>query len=138
LCNQVLEHVFNPDEFIQEINRVLRHGGVILLTVPFIWDEHEQPFDYARYSSFGLKALIEKKGFQIEKHEKINPNLAAIFQLFNCYLHKILPKSLFIHFLAYALIMAPISLLGVVLGKLLPNNQDLYLDQIIIAKKTTK
>ena len=60
LCNQVLEHVFNPDEFLLKINRVLKNDGKLLLTVPFVWDEHEQPFDYARYSSFGLKALIEK------------------------------------------------------------------------------
>jgi SAM-dependent methyltransferase len=51
LTSEVLEHVFNPDEFLSEINRVLRNGGVLLLTVPFVWDEHEQPFDYARYSS---------------------------------------------------------------------------------------
>ena len=54
LCNQVLEHVFNPDEFVQEMNRVLKPDGKLLLTVPFVWDEHEQPYDYARYSSFGL------------------------------------------------------------------------------------
>src|SRR3546814_19368424 len=34
LCNQVLEHVFNPDDFLQEIHRVLREGGMLLLTVP--------------------------------------------------------------------------------------------------------
>jgi SAM-dependent methyltransferase len=136
LCNQVLEHVFNPEEFIKEIHRVLKPNGVIILTVPFMWDEHEQPFDYARYSSFGLKALIEKNGFIIEKQKKINPNLAAIFQLFICYFYKFLPKPLIIRLIINAIIFAPISLLGIVLGKLLPNNQNLYLDQIILAKKT--
>ena len=42
LCNQVLEHVFNPDEFLSEIHRVLRQDSRLLLTVPFVWDEHEQ------------------------------------------------------------------------------------------------
>ena len=60
LCNQVLEHVFNPDEFLREIVRALKPGGRLLLTVPFVWDEHEQPYDYARYSSFGLRDLLEK------------------------------------------------------------------------------
>ena len=36
LTSEVLEHVFNPDEFLSEINRVLRDGGVLLLTVPFV------------------------------------------------------------------------------------------------------
>ena len=57
---EVFEHVFNPDEFLSEIYRVLKNGGFLLMSVPFIWDEHEQPFDFARYSSFGLKFLLDK------------------------------------------------------------------------------
>ena len=71
LCNQVLEHVFNPQEFLGELGRVLARGGRLLLTVPFVWDEHEQPFDYARYSSFGLKALLEQHGFRVLQHRKL-------------------------------------------------------------------
>jgi SAM-dependent methyltransferase len=67
----VLEHVFNPDDFLNEVNRVLKPSGKLLLTVPFVWDEHEQPYDYARYSSFGLRSLLEKHGFSIVKHEKV-------------------------------------------------------------------
>ena len=40
LSNQVFEHVFNPNEFLKEINRVTKMGGVFM-TVPFVWDEHE-------------------------------------------------------------------------------------------------
>ena len=58
ICNQVLEHVFNPDQFVRELRRVLKSRGLLLLTVPFVWDEHEQPRDYARYTSFGLKSLV--------------------------------------------------------------------------------
>ena len=58
LTNQVFEHVFNPTEFLSEINRVLKPNGYLLLTVPFVWDEHEQPFDYGRYSSFGISTCL--------------------------------------------------------------------------------
>lgn len=27
VCNEVLEHVFNPDDFLQEMHRILRGGG---------------------------------------------------------------------------------------------------------------
>jgi SAM-dependent methyltransferase len=138
LCNQVLEHVFNPNEFVAEMRRVLKPGGCLILTVPFVWDEHEQPFDYARYSSFGLRALFEHHGFAIEGHKKINPNVSVIFQLINAYLYKILPKPLIVHVLVCATLMAPISYLGVLLSKILPENEDLYLDQIILARKLPK
>ena len=49
LCTQVLEHVPDPQLFIREIRRVLRPDGKLLLTVPFIWNEHECPFDFFRY-----------------------------------------------------------------------------------------
>jgi len=65
IFTQVLEHIFNPEQFLSEVNRVLKKDGLILLTVPFVWDEHSQPYDYARYSSFGLKHLLEKHGFKI-------------------------------------------------------------------------
>lgn len=137
LCNQVLEHVFNPNEFVAEMHRVLKPGGRVVLTVPFIWDEHEQPFDYARYSSFGLRALFEQSGFAIEQHRKINANLSVIFQLINAYLYKVMPKSLILQALVCVTVMAPISYLGVLLAKIFPANEDLYLDQIILARKSS-
>lgn len=135
LCNQVLEHVFNPDEFLGEMHRVLRPGGGVVLTIPFVWDEHEQPYDYARYSSFGLRALFERHGFTIEYQKKVNANVAVIFQLLNAYIYKVLPKSLPVLALACIVLMAPISYLGAFLGWVLPDNEDLYLDQIILARK---
>ncbi len=138
LCNQVLEHVFNPDEFVGEIHRVLKPGGRMVLTVPFVWDEHEQPFDYARYSSFGLRALVEQHGFAIERQRKINANVSVIFQLINAYLYKVVPRPLIVHLIVCATVMAPISCLGVLLSKVFPDNEDLYLDQIIVAKKLSQ
>lgn len=135
LCNQVLEHVFNPAEFLTEIHRVLKRDGGIVLTVPFVWDEHEQPWDYARYSSFGLTALFEESGFTIERRTKINANISILFQLFNAYLYKLLPNSPRVHLLVCATIMAPVSLIGQFLGRVLPANEDLYLDQIVFARK---
>lgn len=138
LCNQVLEHVFNPDEFLGELRRVLKPDGKLLLTVPFVWDEHEQPYDYARYSSFGLNALFKKNGFNIVKHNKIGTDASIIFQLMNAYIYKItvgLPNSLRI--LMMLTVMAPINFLGLIFSRILPKNPDLYLDHIVLAEKIT-
>jgi len=139
ICNQVLEHVFNPDQFLHEILRVLKPGGDLLLTVPFVWDEHEQPWDYARYSSFGLKSLLERNGFVVVEQRKTNADARVLFQLINAYLYKILQTSnAKVNLLVCVVIMAPFNVLGILLGKLLPANPDLYLDQVVLARKRTE
>lgn len=136
LCNQVLEHVFEPDLFLTEINRVMKSRGKLLLTIPFVWDEHEQPFDYARYSSFGLKALLEKNGFKILIHEKIGDDASILFQLTNAYLYKVTIKwNRYIRAIFAVLIMGGINLLGLLAKFISPKNADLFLDQIVIAEK---
>jgi SAM-dependent methyltransferase len=136
MLNQVFEHVFNPDEFFQEVNRVLKQGGRLLMTVPFIWDEHEQPHDYARYSSFGLTWILSKHGFQIVKQNKSVNDLGLLFQLLNGFTYKkIVTKNLIVNHILYLFLMAPINILGVIVSKLSPKNDDLYLDNIILAEK---
>ena len=135
VTNQVLEHVFNPDEFLDEINRVLKVGGKLLLTVPFVWDEHEQPYDYARYSSFGLKSLLEKHGFEIIKHHKSVNDFGVIVQLLNAYLYKITYRIPLLRQLTTITLGAIINFLGIVISFILPKNNDLYLDNILLARK---
>lgn len=136
LCNQVLEHVFEPAQFLGEIHRVLAPGGKLLLTIPFVWDEHEQPWDYARYSSFGLKALLQRHGFVVRRHEKLLDDASMLFQLLNAYCFKVLrTRSAALNLLVVALVMAPLSALGWLAGRLLPRNPDLFLDQIVVAER---
>ncbi|MCK4816592.1 class I SAM-dependent methyltransferase [bacterium] len=136
VTNQVFEHVFNPDEYLSEIYRVLKPGGTLLMTVPFVWDEHEQPYDFARYSSFGLKAVLERNGFQVIKQRKSVPDIRVIFQLINAYLYKItVSKNPYLNLFMTILLMAPFNILGELLAKILPQNMDLYLDNIALARK---
>ena len=136
ICNQVLEHVFAPEIFLAEIRRVLKSGGNLLLTVPFVWDEHEQPWDYARYSSFGLKSLLEKNGFEVAEQHKINADVRVLFQLVNAYLYKVLwTRQPIANLLVCGVVMAPFNILGALLYRLLPANPDLYLDQLVLARK---
>ncbi len=136
LCNQVLEHVFNPDQFLCEIARILKPGGKLLLTVPFVWDEHEQPHDYARYSSFGLRALLEKNGFRLIVHKKLGADASTLFQLLNAYLFKVIPPTpLALRMLLTATVMAAVNLLGLLARSLLPSNPDLFLDHVVLAER---
>ena len=136
LCNQVLEHVFNPEKFLSEINRVLKNGGKFVISVPFVWDEHEQPYDFARYSSFGLKHLFEKHGFEIISTQKTCNDIRVIFQLINAYIFKCLQiKSFKIRFIFQTFLTAPFTVLGIILNRILPKNNDLYLDNVLLIRK---
>ena len=136
VANEVFEHVFNPDEFLGEISRVLKNDGVLLMTVPFIWDEHEQPYDYARYSSFGLKSILESHGFKVIEQRKSVDDIRVIFQLINAYLYKILVSSNpYVNLFTTLLFIAPFNVIGELMGFLLPRNSDLYLDNIVLAVK---
>jgi SAM-dependent methyltransferase len=136
LCNQVLEHVFNPDQFLGEVSRVMKPGAKMLLTVPFVWDEHEQPFDYARYSSFGLKALLERNGFRVLRHEKLAADISTLFQLANAYLYKISERWNKYVRLGFTLsVLGMVNLLGLIVRLTLPKNTDLFLDHVVLAEK---
>ncbi|MGE5457135.1 MAG: class I SAM-dependent methyltransferase [Methanococcaceae archaeon] len=62
---QVMEHLPEPLEFLKEIRRVLKTGGHVLLTTPFMWGEHSEPYDFFRYTRYGLKYLSEKAGLSV-------------------------------------------------------------------------
>lgn len=65
LSTQVLEHVANPFEAIQEAERVLRSGGVLLLSVPHLSRLHELPHDYFRFTENGLRHLAQVGNFEV-------------------------------------------------------------------------
>lgn len=136
VTNQVFEHVFDPDNFIKELHRVLKPNGKVLLTVPFVWDEHEQPNDYARYSSFGLTHILEKNGFKVLLLTKSVDDFRIIFQLVNLFIYKKLVTRIgLVNRLMILTFIAPLNIIGLVIAKIFPSNSDLYLDNIVVAQK---
>jgi ubiquinone/menaquinone biosynthesis C-methylase UbiE len=57
---EVFEHIFNLEEILKEINRVMKVSGKILITCPFAICEHEVPNDFARYSSYAINIFLKK------------------------------------------------------------------------------
>lgn len=57
-CLEVLEHVRRPEAAAAAIRRVLRPGGLLVGSTPFLLGIHDQPHDYYRYTSHGLRHLF--------------------------------------------------------------------------------
>ncbi len=63
LLTQMLEHVPDPAAVLGEAARVLRPRGEVFLTVPFVWELHELPFDFWRFTPASLERLLRGAGF---------------------------------------------------------------------------
>lgn len=136
---QVLEHVFDPDRFMSEAFRVLKPNGRLLLTVPLLGEEHEQPHDYGRYTSFGLRHLLAKHGFSVVSLHRSCLAPAAFFQLFVTYVFKLtVTRNPIINAFLGLFLYAPFSLLGIVSPYVLPANDDFYLDNVVCAVKPSR
>lgn len=101
VLNQSLEHIFDVNATIAEIERILKHGGVVLVTAPQTMRNHTAPVasknvphhnfdinqhpywnvDYWRFTKFGLILLF--KNFHIDKIEETNTYLVTLVQLIN-------------------------------------------------------
>jgi SAM-dependent methyltransferase len=78
LCTEVLEHVSDPLAFLADLKRVLRQGGTLILTVPWSARLHHLPYDYSRFTRFGLIALLGTAGFSVVNIEERGNDIAVI------------------------------------------------------------
>lgn len=92
ICNQVLEHVPEPGATLTELNRVLMPGGRILLTAPLYFAEHQQPYDFYRYTRFSLKRLFEEAGFRVDRIGWLEGYFGTMSYSFR-QMHDALPKN---------------------------------------------
>lgn len=67
LCLQVLEHLPDPQKATHEIFRILRTGGIAIITVPHLSRIHDEPNDFQRFTEYGIRVLMEDAGFQMEE-----------------------------------------------------------------------
>jgi len=139
LCSEVAEHLFDLPAALAEMNRVLKKGGKLLLTCPFVWGEHEAPYDYARYTQFALKDILEKSGFSIVEYNKKGTFIEAITQMRVLYFVEtagpVLAKLSYPGALFLKVSVFMINAWGKFKNWLLPARHGLYLSNILLAEK---
>ena len=139
LCSEVFEHIFNLPDILLELNRVMKPGAPILITCPFVWKEHEEPHDYARYTLFALDHLLTRAGFKKEIAEK-SGNFAeviaqlTVLMLFDKFYGKA-NRFLLTRYLYTGLCIWLPNAVGALLSRLLPNEQKMYLNNVLVYRK---
>lgn len=134
LCNDVLEHVPDPAGLITALHDVLKPGGNLFLSAPQGWGQHQGPHDYFRFTSYALRMLFERAGFEVLE---IRPLGGFFYYLANRI--QMLPIMLFpptrqkpLDLLLLPLKLAATGLFGVLIPMML-----MPLDQLDPAKNTT-
>jgi glycosyltransferase involved in cell wall biosynthesis len=79
ICEHVLEHVEEPKKAIEEISRVLKPQGLLLLVTPFSWPIHDKPFDLWRFSEEGLRHLLMYNFTEVKFQPIGNPTKPRLF-----------------------------------------------------------
>jgi SAM-dependent methyltransferase len=78
LCISILEHADNPYEIILESKRILQPGGLLFISVPWLFESHMEPHDYWRFSVWQLNRWFETAALQIVSVEAVNDCVGLI------------------------------------------------------------
>ena len=63
---QVMEHLPDPVRAVRELARVARPGARLFYSGPMHYEEHEKPFDFYRYTQFGVRHVLEEAGWRVD------------------------------------------------------------------------
>ncbi|MEQ1794864.1 MAG: methyltransferase domain-containing protein [Nitrospira sp.] len=82
LLLDVLEHVRDPAFVVGEVRRLLKPNGRAVVSLPFLYREHETPHDFLRLTAFGAQELFKGNGAEVLKIRKVGNAYYALFTLF--------------------------------------------------------
>jgi len=151
LMFQVLEHVDDPEKVVNEAARVLKPGGFLIISVPFLYPLHDMPYDVGRYTKTALAGFVDRSNLYLVKIKSQGGFFDFLAVSLNTFLAKrikdiILSRLNLIScalLIFYVLISLPIILLNNFLSLIvrslcgrLPSYPNYFpLDYLVIAKK---
>ena len=134
LCTQVLGVCDDEVILVKEINRVLKEGAYAVIATPFIYREVEKPYDFRRFTSYGIAKLLEKNNFKVIQNIKILSGMETISLILNNYIVNNFKTKLLKRFIIL-FVCLPLRIIFSTLSLIMPDNRDLFCVSVILAKK---
>ncbi|MCP9787678.1 class I SAM-dependent methyltransferase [Cyanobium sp. Maggiore-St4-Cus] len=131
---QVIEHIENLHDSLCELKRVSRPGAKLLITGPLLWPEHEAPFDFRRFTRWGVEQIFNGAGLEVVEARPMGSiyDVLCVFLLDHLNTHRLILARKFCRF-----ICPVINMISVLLNKLDPwalrDDRYCYLDLGLIA-----
>lgn len=110
LVTEVLEHLPEPALALAELHRLLKPGGLLIVTTPMIYNRHGSPHDFFRFTPEGLRYLLERSGFFVTALRPQGYFGTAMGLLTNNFLTVVFERHLALRVLRYTLLL-PLMLL---------------------------
>jgi SAM-dependent methyltransferase len=82
LATEMLHDIAEPTSVLDETFRLLKPGGYLLLTTPFLVPIVDGRFDHYRYTRYGLTYLLDKSGYEIVTTEQVGDIISSGITLF--------------------------------------------------------
>lgn len=137
ILTQVLEHIDDPFLAMNEIQRIMKKNGILLLSVPFIYQAHATPYDYFRFSEYTLRKLLSDYNYEIIEFHYQGYFGTAIISIINGFIWTLSSKNKFfrnIILLPFLLLIFSINnIFGLLLDKI--KLKEFTPNFFIIAKK---
>ena len=134
----VLEHISEPELFIQEVRRVIKPEGTVILSTVQAYPIHHEKYDFFRYTRLGLHYLFEKYGFEIIDLKPHGRFFVHIGELLNHYMNRRLFRNVKWNSLKIVLGMVKVLLTPVLLlFTMIVNSISLILNYIDIDETFT-
>jgi SAM-dependent methyltransferase len=86
ISTEVLEHTPDPAALVAEMARVVKPGGLVILTTPFALRLHEEPYDFFRFTPHGLTSLADRCGLRVVETHAFGGVWAVVGHKINGYL----------------------------------------------------
>lgn len=89
ISSQVIEHLEYPAKALSESKRILRLGGYLFLSFPFLYPIHAEPADYNRLTEYGVARLLKDAGFDVIELHHIAGFWYLMGAMFSLYLQPV-------------------------------------------------